>query len=155
MNKTSSTNFNSFMTDLETNLDLYLVKKAPVLPDNIKEFMVKYSPYLLLIVVVFSLPSILFALGLGALLTPFAFLGGVRYGFSFSITSLILLASVILDILAIPGLFSRSLSGWRKIYYATLLTALHSLLNFSLGNFIFGTIISLYFLFQVKSYYKN
>jgi hypothetical protein len=150
-----SSDLRTMFNQLETLFEEYLGKKAPALPTNAKEMIVKYSPYISLVIIFFSLPAILFALGLGALLTPFAFMGGVRYGFSFSFSTLFLLATLILQIAAIPGLFARQLAGWKKIYFATLLSAVYSLLNFQLGNMIIGTVISLYFLFQVKSYYKK
>lgn len=151
----SSTDFRSLISQLEAFLDEYLVKKAPSLPENVKEILVKYAPHISILVIVLSLPAILFALGLGALVAPFAFMGGVRSGFSFSLTSIFLLATMVLYIAAIPGLFARQMSAWRKMFYATLLSALHSLFDFQLGNMIIGTAISLYFLFQVKSYYKK
>jgi len=151
----SSSDFRTMFNQMEVLFEEYLGKKAPALPSNVKELIVKYSPYISLVVIIFSLPAILFALGLGALLTPFAFMGGIRYGFSFSFSTLFLLATLVLQVAAIPALFARQMSGWKKMYYATLLSAVHSLLNFQLGNMVIGTAISLYFLFQVKSYYKK
>jgi hypothetical protein len=151
----TGTDFQSLLSQLDVFLEEYLVKKAPSLPENAKEVLVKYAPHISIVVIVFSLPAILFALGLGALVTPLAFMGGVRSGFSFSLTSLFLLATMVLYIAAIPGLFARQMSAWRKMYYATLLSALHSLFNFQLGSLVIGTAISLYFLFQVRSYYKK
>lgn len=146
--------FKTLMAQLDAFFEDYLVKKAPALPPTAKELIVKYSPYIALVVMLFSLPAVLFALGLGALLSPFAFMGGVRYGFSFSLSTLFLLVTLVMNALALPGLFARKLSGWRLVYYATLLGAVSSLLNFQLGNMIIGTAISLYVLYQVKSFYK-
>ncbi len=146
--------FGSLMTRLQDFLELYLVKKAPAIPDNAKEIIVKYSPYISLIIAIFLLPTILLSLGLGALLAPFAFMGGYTYGASFSIGTLIALISIILECTAIPGLFSRKLSAWNFVFYASIATALGELLSFNIGNMIIGTAISWYFLFQVKSYYK-
>jgi hypothetical protein len=142
------------LNQLDSILTEYLVKKAPAIPTSAKEIIVKYAPYISLVIILFSLPAILFALGLGALLSPFAFLGGLRYGFSFSLTSLVLLITIVLDIIALPSLFKREFFGWKMLYYSTLIGAVHSLLNFQLGNLIIGTAISLYILFQVKNYYK-
>jgi hypothetical protein len=150
----STPDFKTIMSQLDTTLELYLVKKAPSLPENIKELIVKYSPYIALVLLALSLPAILFALGLGALLSPFAFLGGVSAGVSFSLGTLVLLVVLVLEAMAIPGLFARKVSAWRLVYYATLINAVYSLISLNFSNLILGTLISLYFLFQVKSYYK-
>src|SRR4051812_35764687 len=53
---------------LEETLDLYLVKKAPALPQRAKEFIVKIAPGILILLIVYELIatfSFLFALGLG------------------------------------------------------------------------------------------
>ena len=71
-------------------------------------------PYISLVVIIFSLPAILFALGLGALLTPFAFMGGVRYGFSLKFSTLFLLTTLVFQVAAIPGLFAREMSVWKN-----------------------------------------
>jgi hypothetical protein len=47
------------------------------------------------------------------------------------------------------------MSAWKLIYYVALVSAVSSLLRFDLFGLIVGTAISLYFLYQVKSYYKN
>lgn len=156
-NKTTSTatpDFKTMMSQLETFFELYLVKKAPSLPNNVKEIIVKYSPYLAVVILLFSLPTLLFVLGLGALVSPFAFLGGVRNGISFSFGTLILIITLILELMAIPGLFSRKASAWKLVYYATLVNAVYSLITFNLGNLVIGTTLSLYFLFQIKDLYK-
>lgn len=146
--------WNATLAKLDTLLTLYLVKKAPSLPDNIKELIVKYGPYLSLIMVVLTLPAIAFAFGLSSLFAPFAYLGGVRYGSTFGIGTLFSIAFIVLNLIALPGLFKRKLASWNFLFYATLVNAVYQLLSLSLGNLIIGTAISLYILYQVKSYYK-
>ena len=149
-----SNDFASLMTQLQDFLELYLVKKAPALPDNAKELIVKYSPYFTILAAVMLLPVILLALGLGAMVAPFAFMGGYSFGSTFSISTIIALVSVVLECMAIPGLFGRKLSAWNLVFYASIANALGSLLSFNLGNLIIGTAITWYFLLQIKSYYK-
>lgn len=155
MSKETKNDFTNLMSQLDSFFSTYLVKKAPTLPDNIKEIIVKYYPYVILISLIFTLPLILGLLGLTAILAPFAFLGGVRSGVSFSLGNISILASSILNILALSGLFKRKFQGWQYLYYSALISALFSLLTLNLGNFILGTAISMYFLYQVKSYYKK
>lgn len=150
---TKAVDFKSSMNKLDETLNLYLVKKAPSIPENSKEIIVKYSPYIAIVVLALSLPMLLGILGLTAFLSPFAFLGGVHYGFSFA--GIFLLASLVLEVMALPGLFTRKASAWKLMYYASLVNAVYALVRFDLGGLIIGTGISLYLLFQIRSYYKN
>ncbi len=137
--------------NLETSLEGFFVKKLPSLPPKAKEVIVKLTPWLVLIGVVFSLPTLLAALGLRGMM-----MSGWGYGYSYgySLTWWISIASMVLMAIAIPGLFSRSMSAWRLLFYSSLVMALYYLVTFSLGSLIIGTGISMYLLFQVKSYYK-
>ncbi len=63
--------------DLIGFLDFYLVRKAPFqLPDNVREWIVKFGPWIALVLLVLSLPPLLFVLGIGTVLMPF---GGYGY----------------------------------------------------------------------------
>jgi len=146
---------NKYLILIEEKLNLYFGKKAPAMPENIKEFIVKYSPYLSIIMLVLALPAILFAFGLSTLVAPFAYVGGLHTGFSFSITGLISLIALVLEAIAIPGLFKRTKKSWQYMFYASLITLLSSLLSLDLGSLIIGGAISFYILFQIKSFYKN
>ncbi len=148
------TNQTNPLQQLDALLDQYLVKKAPALPDNVKEAIVKYGPYVVLVLMLLALPGILFALGLGAVAAPFAYLGGVRAGVTFSFGVIIALISLVVEAIALPGLFKRTASAWRLVYYSTLIGAVGNLVSFNLGSLIIGTLLSLYILFQIKSYYK-
>lgn len=150
----------SALGQLEETLELYLVKKAPFqLPTSAKELIVKLAPWITIVVMVIALPGILAVLGLGALggiltglLGPLA---AAQYASSMTFTVIVLLVSVVLELLAIPGLFARSIRGWRLVYWATLVSGVASLLSFAtFFNGVISTLIGLYFLFQVKSYYK-
>ena len=145
-----------FMDKFIEQLDLYFGKKAPQLPRGIKEFLVKIAPYLAIISVA------LFAISIFPLLTAgFGSLGAVGYyGAGFSRTGLFvhLIVSVIVSVIylmAIPGLFKRSIRSWNLIFYATLITAIGSLLTFSIARLILGLLIGCYGLFQVRTYYTG
>lgn len=103
---------------------------------------------------VVTIPAILLAFGLGALVAPFAFLGGLQAGVSFGFGMIFGVVVLVLEALAIPGLFGRKRSAWNLLFYATLIGAVQNVLSFNLGGLVIGTLVSLYFLFQVKSYYK-
>ena len=143
------------LAKLEETLDLYLVKKAPFqIPKNIKELLAKFGPWLMAIGIIFALPMILFALGLGAVLAPFGILSGAGVGIGGIVGGVILAISLVLEAMALPGLFKRSKKGWDLLFYATLVNAVHSLITFNLGGLVIGSLISLYILFQLKELYK-
>lgn len=155
MAKQAGTDFMSQVGKLEDTLETYLVDKAPFqLPTGAKEFIVKYGPWIALVMLVLSLPMILLAFGLGALVAPFALLGGVQAGVGFGLGMIFSLGMIIIEAIAIPGLFKRKLSAWRLMYYSTLLGGIQALISFNLGGLVIGTGLSLYILFQIKSYYK-
>ena len=145
----------SSLKQLEDTLYLYFGKKAPQIPDNIKDLIVKLTPWLIILLLIMALPAILFALGLGALAAPFAFLGGVHTGMTFGLGMLVTTISVVLELIALPGLFKTQIKSWRLLYYSTLVGFLASILSY---NIIGGTIsaaIGLWVLFQIKDKYTN
>ena len=152
--KSGKTDFKSMMSSLDSTLQTYLVDKAPSIPENIKEIIVKFSPWLTLIFFVLSLPAILFALGVGTILTPFSYLGGLRICLGYTLGILFTAVVLVVEAIAIPGLFKRKMSAWKLLFYASLLSGVQALISFNLGGLIIGTGLSLYILYQVKSYYK-
>lgn len=149
----------SLTAPLDEFLQTYLVDKAPFqLPANAKETLVKVSPWIIIIVLVFTLPLVLFAFGLGALVAPFAFLGGpaagADYAAGFTLAMVFLAVAVVLDIMALPGLFARSMRGWRLVYYGTIASLVYSLVSGNVLGGLINALISFYLLFQIKSYYK-
>jgi hypothetical protein len=144
-----------FLKDLE-NFFHGLYTKVPFhLPATVKELIVKVGPWITLIIIILAIPVILAAIGLTAFFTPFAMMyGGVHAGFQFLVGGLIGLLSLVLEGMALPGLFSRSLKGWQLLYYATLVNALGQLIRFDVIGLVIGLALSLYVLFEVKSYYK-
>lgn len=144
----------SSLKGLEGTLDLYLAKKAPQLPANVKQIIVNLAPWVTLIVLILALPVILVFFGLATVLAPFGILAeGARYGYSL-VGSLVLLVALVMEALAIPGLFARSRKGWRLVYWATLVTLVSSLAEFNVVGGLLSALIGLYFLFQVREYYK-
>lgn len=138
--------------DLLGFLDYYLVEKAPFqIPDNAKEWIVQYGPWIALVLMLFSLPALLFALGVGATLMPF---GGVGYATGFTYYALAAVIQIALTLAALPGLFARRMTGWQLLFYATLVSLVFSLLSGSIVGGIIGAVISLYILFQVRPLYK-
>jgi len=133
-------------------LNYYLVTKAPVqIPDNVKEWLVQYGPWITIVVLVVTLPALLAVLGLGAVLLPFAAVG---YGTGFGFIAIGLAAEIGLTLMALPGLFARKMSGWTLLFYARLVSLLASVLAGAIVSALVVGVISLYVLFQVRPLYK-
>ncbi len=71
----SNRSLNYFMDNFEKSLG-ELFAKLPVLPANVKEFLVKIAPWLTIISIVFALPGIFLLLGVGAAVLPFVAMMG-------------------------------------------------------------------------------
>jgi len=144
---------------LEAILDEYMVKKAPfVLPIGIKEFIVTVSPYLIIIFAIMALPIIFAAMGLTAFLTPFAMMGGYGYGWGFAgiISLIVAVVTVVMEVMAVPGLFKRTKGSWRLLFYASIVSLIGGILSiYGIVGAIISAIIGWYILFQVKDMYKN
>ena len=139
--------------DLIGFLDFYLVKKAPFqLPAEVKEFLVKFGPWIALVLLLLSLPGLLLMLGVGTAFMPF---GGAAYMIGFSYLTIVLLAQLVLLGLALPGLFKRKMSAWRLIFYSQLVGIAFSLLSGSILGALIGGLIGLYILFQIRPLYVH
>ncbi|NTU73156.1 hypothetical protein HGB07_03215 [Candidatus Roizmanbacteria bacterium] len=154
MTHTKTTDLKTSLSQLESTLELYLVKKAPAIPAKAKETIVNIAPWITLIIIILTAPALLAIFGLGALVAPFAFLGGAASGLGY-LASLILSAiMLVMEAMAIPGLMHRKRSAWDLVYCANLLGVIQNVVNFNLGALVIGSLLSMYILFQVKSYYK-
>jgi hypothetical protein len=158
MSTSKAPDYKASLNQLEGMLDEYMGKKAPAMPENIKETLVSFAPYLAIIGIVISLPAIIAILGLNTMMGPLSAFAGVpymmNYGFSYYVGIITLIISAVFEGMAIPGLFKRSLGAWRFMYYASLVSFVGSVLQGSLGGALIGALIGMYILFQVKSMYK-
>jgi hypothetical protein len=139
--------------DLVGFLDYYLVKKAPFqLPPNVKEFIVKYGPWITVVLMILLLPPLLFVLGIGTLLIPF---GGVGYAGGFTLNVILLFIQLGLMIAALPGLFARKMSGWTLLFYAEIVSFVAALVTGNIIGGLIGGLIGFYILFQVRALYRT
>ena len=158
--KVEQKNVKGDISQFEAFLEEYLVKKAPfAIPAGGKEFIVKVAPYLIIIFAVIAIPGILLALGATTILAPFAAVGyafGHGFGFLALISLIISIIAVVLELVAVPGLFKRSKGGWRMVFYASIVSLIGSIISVTgIITGIIGAIIGWYILFQVKELYKN
>ena len=133
-------------------LDHYLVKKAPFqIPDGGREAIVKFGPWIVVVLLVLSLPALLVILGVGTLVVPF---GGAGAATGFGLAAIGLCVQLALQAMALPGLFARKMSGWRLMFYATVASVVTSLLSGAIVSAIIGALIGFYVLFQVRGLYR-
>lgn len=145
----------NFLKEMESFFEKYLLKQAPFqIPSQAKEWIVKYGPWIDLVLLVLALPIILAAFGLGLFVMPFA-AAFHPFGSMFGIVQwLVSLAAFALQIAALPGLFKRSIKSWYLLYYGILIGAVGNFIRGDVFGFIIGTAISLYILFQIKEKYR-
>jgi hypothetical protein len=138
--------------DMMGFLEFYLVQKAPFqIPDAGREWIVKYGPWICVVLMILFLPALLFVLGIGTALMPFA---GIGYATGFGYAAVLLIVHFGLLVAALPGLFARKMSGWNLLFYAQLVSLVSSLLAGSIIGGLVGAVIALYILFQVRPLYK-
>jgi len=147
----------NYLKDFENFLELYLVKKAPALPEGLKDFLVTVAPWLAVIAIVITLPLILAILGVSTFFTGMGIVIMPMGGFyGLSSVSLVLTAVImVLEIIAIPGLFSRKKRSWNLMFYATILSFISNVIFSMTAGGIIMSVLGVYVLFQVKSHYKN
>jgi|APSaa5957512622_1039677.scaffolds.fasta_scaffold136077_2 hypothetical protein len=143
------------LASLETTLEDVFVGKAPALPKNIKEVIVTYGPWVILISLIASIPSLLALLGLGTVTMPFGYWGGMRYARHFGTSTIFLFAITLLNAIALPGLFKRQKQAWKLLFYSSLVAFIQNLLSLNLGSLVIGSALSWYILFQIKSSFNK
>lgn len=149
------------IASLESYLDFYLRGKLPGMPENAKAFLVKAIPWIDLVMIILVLPLAFLALGLTALVDSFSFFGAMQASARISLSPgwdvvfyIFLFVPLVLQAIALPGLFKKSASGWRFSFYAILVDAIGYLIALNFGSLI-GVAISLYLLFQIRSFYSG
>lgn len=146
------------LSKLEGLFEEYLGHKAPAMPDNIKDTLVSFAPYLAILSVVLTVPALFALIGIGTAVGPFtAFLGAgymMQYSFSYMVGAGTLLVSAVFAALAIQGLFKREMKAWRLMYYSSLISFVASVLQGSVMSALVGLVIGMYILFQVREKYR-
>jgi len=142
------------LVELENKMAEFFIKKLPPMPTKIKETIVKYGPYLIVLILISTIFTILAAMGIGIMAVPLAIMVGPKYSFVLLISITFGLIMILLQLMAIKGLFKKQLKAWKLLFYISLLQALLSLIRFDLSGLIIGSGISWYILFQIRSYYQ-
>ncbi len=143
------------MAELKTKNDLIVMledvfKKAPALPANAKETLVKITPWIALI---FGVLGILAGLGEVGV-SPIAVFGGVRSSAMILVSGILTIVSSVMMLMAYPKTKAHAMSGWTLLFWSTIVSLVASLILGSIISAIVWGAIELYLLFQIKSYYK-
>lgn len=161
---------------LESQLNDALVKNAPYqLPENVKKWIVQYLPYINL---VFGVLTLWAAYGLyrtATVVDRYADVvnsfsrayGGNDYVNKTSVSAAVWLGLAVLAIQGVlwivsyPSVLARKKTGWNLLFLALIVNAVYGFVSLftsyggigSLVGYLISTVIGLYFLFQIRSYY--
>lgn len=134
---------------LEAWLADVMIKKAPFqIPMGGKNFLAMVAPYLVILGIVLAIPATLLVL----VTSPFLILGG---GGMAIVSFLFSIAALVIEAIALPGLFKRTQSSWRLLFYASVVSVIGSVVSLQIVSALIGAIIGWYIIFQVKEVYKN
>lgn len=152
-----------------------MFSSLPPLPKEIKEWLVKAWP---VIAIVFGVLQLLAVWGLwraGHLVNNLVnytnqlsniYGGGIvsnQLGVFYWLSLIVLVVEAVILLLAYPGLKARASRGWDLLFLGAMINVVYGLVsafdssNGGVGKFVMtlvGSAIGLYFLFQVRSYYK-
>lgn len=165
----------SALDSLEKKLDELFVKQLPALPAGLKKWIVKYLPWINLVIGVLTA---LAALGLWRTAhtvnqwVDYANQLSAAYGGTAKVNDLgplfwlaliVIAVEAVLYIAAFPGTREKKKSGWNLLFYALLINVAYGFVVMftdygSVGSFIgslIGSAIGGYFLFQIRSSYTK
>lgn len=132
-----------------------LINKLPKIPRDLSNFP-KWIPLVNLVIVILLVPLALAVFGIQAFLLPFLpFAETSQPGFTFNtiLYNALLFVSLVVDIAALPGLFKRTLRGWKLVFLGTLIGGIFNIVNGSLFSLLF-TVLWLRVLTQIKEHYR-
>ncbi|MCE7065736.1 hypothetical protein [Dyadobacter sp. CY326] len=137
---------------LEKELEPIFLQKFPPFSDTVKEFLVQYGPYIILVLSIIGIFGLLTALGIGG-----AALGlgavSVGIGFNFYLSIALGIVTLIMYLMAFSPLKARKRSGWNLLYYALLVGLVSNLIQLSILGAIISGVIGFWVLFQIREKY--
>ena len=131
-----------------------LYNKLPSLPKGVKEFAVAVVPWLAIIFGILGILGSFAAFGISTVASPFIALGGdVGLATNLIIATLLGLVESVLMVVAFPSLLKRKYFGWILLFWVEVLAVIAGVITLSIYTIIVA-LIWLYFVFQIKAYYK-
>jgi hypothetical protein len=161
--KSTSAESNQFFAQIDDYLHDFLVERAPELPENVKETFVKFMPIINMIMIFTAVYMTLISLLYSSIILRIPVLSSGIFGYGYlgqaSALSMGLNLAVYglviyLLVKAQVGLQPKTKSAWKYLVYAQLINTAIAVLSFSLV-WLVGNLITLYVLYQIKSYYKK
>lgn len=137
---------------LEKELEPVFLQKFPPFSESVKEFLVQYGPYFILVLSILGVLGILTALGVGSAAIG---LGAVSAGLGLTFYVGIAMGTItlIMYLMAFTPLRARKRAGWNLLYYALLIGLLSSLLQLHILGAVVGGVIGFWVLFQIREKY--
>ncbi|GGC00330.1 hypothetical protein [Dyadobacter sediminis] len=137
---------------LERELEPVFLQKFPPFSEQVKEFVVQYGPYFILILSV---------LGLVGLFTAFGIMGAVSgmgsvstaFGISFYLNIALGVFVLIMYLMAFSPLRARKRSGWNLLYYALLIGLISNMVQLNILVAIVSGVLGFWILFQIREKY--
>ncbi len=142
-------NFNN----VESQIENFVTKSLPPLPEKVIEVLVQLSPWFAVLGVIVGVPTIMTLLGVSRAAAYYR-LAGIGLGWGYQISNVLFIIQMVLSALAIQGLFARKLSAWRLMYYSAWVSIVANLISGEVLGMLIGGLLSFYILFQVKKAYK-
>ena len=131
--------------------------KAPQLPKNWRETLVKITPWLALIFGILGILVGVSGLGVLTVFSPLAVFGGAQgiasYGSGFLAAVIYLIGSILL-LAAYPGTKAHKKSGWNLLFWSEAVNFVGGIVSMAIVSAIIGALIGFYLIFQIRSYYK-
>ncbi len=126
--------------------------KFPNMPDSWRRGLVKILPVITIIGLIFTA------------LAAFSILGiilGFGVAISMSMTAplfialIVLLISIVLSLIALPGLVKHAEYAWKLMFYFSILSFISAVLHGSILSPVITLAIQFYLLFQIRSFYND
>ncbi len=139
---------------IETAGYKYFYEKAPPTPESIRRMIAKYLIIGLLLFILWQGYTLVKYISFELTAPSVSYLYSYGSG-GYGIIGIMLVGmSIVMELAALLGLFHYKRIGWLYLFYGQILAILNELVHLNLINFIFGTIISFYLLFQIRGYYR-
>jgi hypothetical protein len=149
----------ALFSQVDHTIDPYFTQKAPQLPANIREILVKIAPYVTIVGVVIAALGLLVLVGVSVFTSPFllmfAGVGGAQALAGGVLGIIFMIIQTVLEAMAIPGLFKQKRSAWELLFVAGLVGLVYDLVSLNLIGLVLHFLITFYILYQIKGYYKN
>jgi len=138
---------------LERELEPVFLGKFPPFSESVKEFVVQYGPYFILILSVLGLFGLLTAFGIGSVISGMGTVS-TSFGISFYVNILLGIFVLIMYLMAFTPLRARKRSGWNLLYYALLIGIVSNIIQLNIIGTLVSGVLGFWILFQIREKYS-